>query len=170
MRGKKPAEVLRSLVREFVEEFSLTNPRIATTKIMQATQLIKQLVAYASVLKTPLQEEKGAPPARLERQRKRDRLLNMGMDAFDQVYKIAQSEKEAEAAKARIQAYKVLALLGKLNALILKDATDEELLNLMLELEDENASLETMAVEIQARATQEAETPHKPTGPASKAG
>jgi len=168
LRGKILADVMRDLTRDFIEDFSCARPRIAVTKIIRATQLIKELVAYATVLKVPLQEQKGTDAAREQRQKKRDRLLQMGMDAFDQVYKIAQSEREAETAKCRVQAYKVLASLGKMNIAILENSTDEDLLGVMLELEDENADLEKMGVEIQARSAQETSAPQQPTGPAGK--
>lgn len=169
LRQKPMADLLRDLVRDFVEEFSLSDSKIAITKILEATELIKQLIAYARIVKTSFLEQKGGnQPSREERQKKRVRLLNMGMDAFDQVYVIAQSERKAEASKYRIQAYQVLASLGKLNAALIRDATDEELLSLMLELDDENERLKAMAVEIQTRATQETTAAEQPPSVPSK--
>ena len=78
-------------------------------------------------------------------------MLELGMDAFEQLYKIAKTEQVAEKSKFRIQAYQVLARLGMLNAALLRGATDEELLSNMIELEDENEHLEQTAKEIQAR-------------------
>jgi hypothetical protein len=146
------AEIVRDMTRDYITEFSGSQSKFVTPKILQATQLIKQLIAYGRVSKTPLKSSKTPLEAqkdtdvREERQRKRGKLLEMGMLAFEQVYEIAQSEEKAKAAKYRVQAYLVLSSLGKLNAAILRDATDEELLTLMLELDDKNARLEAMAM------------------------
>jgi hypothetical protein len=163
------ASLMRAVVRDYLADFSYARSEIAITKILALTQVIKRLVAYGHVLKVPLQTRKGLGSQLLtndERRRKRRQLLEMGLDAFEKLYKITRSEDASEKAKHRVQAYQVLARLGSFNAALLRDETDEEILSYMVELDEENERLETMAKEIQARATQEAESSHKPTSPA----
>ncbi len=83
-----------------------------------------------------------------ERKRKRARMIDMGMDALEEVYKLTASERAAENSKYRMRAYMVLARLGMFNAAVLKDAADEEILDKMLELEEENERLEEMTKEL----------------------
>ncbi len=55
---------------------------------------------------------------------------------IDELYEIAKSEAMANQARARIQAYMVMAKLGALNALRMRDASDEEILLGVIPIED----------------------------------
>jgi hypothetical protein len=160
---KTVAELLRDVVRNYLAEFSFSFSKLAITKIPEAVLKVKRFIAYAHVFKEALQTSKGRSslPAE-ERQLKRTRLLEMGMDTAEQIYKIARTEQDAENSKYRIQAYQVLSRIIMVNAALLKGATDEEILERMIELEAENERLEAMGREIQTRAAQEAQALQQP--------
>ncbi|OFX17387.1 hypothetical protein A3K71_04005 [archaeon RBG_16_50_20] len=144
-----------------VAEFSRSKNELSTSEILVAVAEIKELCTLARVTKFPMQ--KGDEEAIIaERQRKRTRMLELGMNSFERIYEVAKSERSAEEAQYRIQAYQVLARLGTFNAALLRDATEDEILTKMIQLEHENEKLDTVAREIQSRATQDAQYPQQP--------
>jgi hypothetical protein len=64
------------------------------------------------------------------------------IEAFDKVYEIAQTEALAEANQVRTAAYEVLAYLAEVNAAILRDASEEEILDVMEGLREEQRRFE----------------------------
>ncbi len=169
-RHKNVPALLRKLVEDFLEEFSLSETPLLIAKTQHAVLMIKELIATAKVMKFPRQSEKGGAGglAQEERQRRREKLSSLGMDSFAEVYKIAMSEKAAEESQYRIQAYMVLSRLGAFNAAVLRDATREEMIEHMVQLEEENERLDAMGREIQAQAVQEAQAVQQPASPAKK--
>ncbi len=51
--------LLRRLVEDFLEEFSLAETQLLAAKTQRAVLLIKELFAAAKVMRFPLQAEKG---------------------------------------------------------------------------------------------------------------
>ncbi len=151
IRHRSVGEVVRGAVRDYLETFSLSSPKVTLLKTQEVIQHIKQLVAFSRVYETALQAAKGgASLSTEERKRKRARMIDMGMEALEEVYKLTASERAAENSKYRMRAYMVLARLGMFNAAVLKDAADEESLDKMLELEEENERLDEMTKELVA--------------------
>jgi hypothetical protein len=63
-------------------------------------------------------------------------MLENGLNTFDELYEIAKSEAMANQVRARMQAYMVMAKLGALNALLMRDASDEEILLGIIQIEE----------------------------------
>ncbi len=161
------SNLVRQVLWDFLQKYRDTKNELSSHKILAATAKIKELCALSRVTKLPLQ--KGDEEAIIaERQRKRGRMLEVGMDAFENIYQVAKSEKSAEEAQYRVQAYQVLARLGAFNAALLRDASEDEILAKMIQLEEENERLEAMGREIQSRANQEAAAAQQPSNPAGK--
>ena len=160
-KGMTVPNLIRNVLWEFLKEFSRSKNELSTSEILVAVAEIKELCTLARVTKFPMQ--KGDEEAIIaERQRKRTRMLELGMNSFERIYEVAKSERSAEEAQYRIQAYQVLARLGTFNAALLRDATEDEILTKMIQLEHENEKLDTVAREIQSRATQDAQYPQQP--------
>jgi hypothetical protein len=58
-QGKNLANLLRDLVRDFLEEFSYADFKVALTKTQGIMLQIKQLTALGHVIKSPMQAQKG---------------------------------------------------------------------------------------------------------------
>jgi len=160
-KGMTVPNLIRNVLWEFLKEFSRSKNELSTSEILVAVAEIKELCTLARVTKFPMQ--KGDEEAIIaERQRKRTRMFELGMNSFERIYEVAKSERSAEEAQYRIQAYQVLARLGTFNAALLRDATEDEILTKMIQLEHENEKLDTVAREIQSRATQDAQYPQQP--------
>ena len=161
------SKLVRQLAWDFLKNFRQTKNELSADEILAPVAKIKELCVLTRITKVPMQ--KGDEEAVIaERQRKRGHMLDLGMDAFENIYQIAKTERSAEEAQYRIQAYQVLARLGAFNAALLRDATEDEILAKMLQLENENEKLDAMAREIQSKATQEAATVQQPAAPTGK--
>ncbi len=82
----------------FLEEFLISETQFLISKTQHAVLLIKELIAAANVMKVFRQTEKGGAGglSQEERQRRRGKPRNLGIDSFEEVYKIAMSEKASE--------------------------------------------------------------------------
>lgn len=160
-KGTTVSKLIRHVLWNFLKSFRLTKNELSADEILAVVIKVRELCTLARITKLPMQ--KGNEEAVIaERQRKRGRMLDVGMDAFEDIYQIAKSEKSAEEAQYRVQAYQVLARLGAFNAALLRDASEDEILAKMIQLEIENEKLEAMGREIQSRATQEAAAAQQP--------
>jgi len=82
-------------------------------------------------------------------------MLEKGLNTFDELYEIAKSEAMANQARARMQAYMVMAKLDALNALLMRDASDEEILLGVIQIEDLVAQNRKMLKEMKEAKKQE---------------
>jgi ribosome-associated translation inhibitor RaiA len=71
--------------------------------------------------------------------------------AFEELFQIAKSEATAEESRHRMNVFQVMARLGTLGALLLRDAETEEIYKAIEELEEGNERLEEMAREIKEK-------------------
>jgi len=99
-RGKATEQFLMELITETVEE----RAEPVEVRLQRIDELIGRMAVLAK--KMPMQEEKeaktGTPPLE-ERKKKREHLIEIGMEAYDELRKIAaseQSSKEAESPSA----------------------------------------------------------------------
>lgn len=86
-----------------------------------------------------MQEEKKPKTDRQpfeERKKKRDHLVELGMEAYDELRKISSSEQAAKEAEFRLAAFTVMARVGNFNAAIIRDQEAEEVLQILEELEE----------------------------------
>ena len=80
--------------------------------------------------------------AQEERRKRRDRLIEVGMEAYEELRKLSGSEEASREAEYRMRAYMVMARVGVFNAAVIKDQEAEDLTNLIMEVEETNAELE----------------------------
>jgi hypothetical protein len=94
-----------------------------------------------TVKKTPMQEEKDAKThvhSLEERTKRREHLIELGLEAYDELKKIAASEQASKRSKSRLQAFAVMARIGTFNAAVIRDAENDELGTLLAEVEETN--------------------------------
>jgi len=156
-----PGQLLGEIVWRYLEEFAaVNNPRILFTKLEQVQLKLKELIAMARVDKVPMKAEKDAQASKevvgsksyQERQQKRSQMLEKGLTAFDDLFQIAKSETVAQQSRYRTQTYMVMARLGMLNALLLRNAAEEEVLLAIEELEKGNEEIDAMIDELEKKA------------------
>jgi hypothetical protein len=97
-------------------------------RLRYADALVSQVIALGSPIQPAGGFAAGDIHTKETRQRRRNELGVKAIEAFDKVYEIAQTEALAEANQVRTAAYEVLAHLAEVNAAILRDASEEELL------------------------------------------
>jgi hypothetical protein len=78
--------------------------------------------------------------------------------AFDEVYEIAQTEALAEANEARAGMYELLAHLAQVNRSILKDASEEEILDELEKVREDQLKFEEATRKLEAEAKESAAT------------
>lgn len=153
----RAAALRRISVSEFVEEsLERTLSKITASgdiikRLRYAQALVNDVIIFAR--KEPLQGKKG--PANIHeetaRQIRRNELSDKTHAAMEQVYGLAQSEKLAAENQTRAAMYTVLASLATVDALILKDAADEEVLAEIAKLREEDAKFEETTRELESR-------------------
>jgi hypothetical protein len=71
-----------------------------------------------------------------DRKRKREHLVELGMQAYDELRKISSSEQTAKEAEFRLAAFAVMARVGNFNAAIIRDQEADDLLQFIDEIEE----------------------------------
>jgi hypothetical protein len=137
LRKDKAAEqFLRELITEAVEEEALP----VEVHLHRIDDLVKKLGVIVN--KMPMQEEKDAKPhihSLEERTKRREHLIELGFEAYDELRKIAASEQASKESEARLQAFSVMARIGTFNAAVIRDAEDDEIGSLLAEVEETDA-------------------------------
>ncbi len=132
-KGKTAEQFLRELIIEAVEEEALP----VEVHLRRIDELVKKLGVI--VKKTPMQETKDAKSAvhsLEERTKRREHLIELGFEAYDELKKIAASEQASKESEARLQAFAVMARIGTFNAAVIRDAENDELGSLLAEMEE----------------------------------
>jgi len=127
-------------------------------RLRQVTVLIRELVILAK--KTPLQEEKdakGVKPALEERKKKREHMIELGLEAYEELSKIARSEEASKQAEFRMQAFMVMARMGSFNAAVIRDQEADEIARLIEEVHETNIELERKLDELEKKQKEEEE-------------
>ena len=147
-KGKTSEELLRELVTEIVEE----QAEPLEVRLQRISELIKEIVALAK--KTPMQEEKYAKTGTVAfegRKKKRDHLIELGMEAYDELTKISGSEQASKEAEFRLQAFIVMARVGMFKAAVIRDQEAEDMAQLIEELEEGNYRIEEQLKELEKK-------------------
>ncbi len=138
-RGQTAEDFLREMIVEAVEEEEVLP---AEVHLQRLDELVRKMDVI--VKKTPMQEEKDASKAvhsLEERVKKREHLIELGIEAYDELRKIAASEQASKESESRIQAFAVMARIGTFNAAVIRDAENDELGNLLAEVEATDSRL-----------------------------
>lgn len=129
-------------------------------RLRRVNQLIKQIIeGGVETLRLEVQEAERAtgkvmiasnlPPSFDERKKRRDHLLELGMEAYEELKQISSSEQASREAGYRLQAYQVMARVGMFNEAIIRDQEAEELAQAIEALEEGNCRLEESMKEIE---------------------
>jgi hypothetical protein len=132
-KGKTAEQFLRELIIEAVEEEALS----VEVHLHRIDELVRKLGLI--VKKTPMQEEKNAQMhihSLEERTKRREHLIELGFEAYDELRKIAASEQASKESESRLQAFAVMARIGTFNAAVIRDAENDELGSLLPEIEE----------------------------------
>jgi hypothetical protein len=153
-RNETPERFLRELIIASVEEEAMP----LEVRLQRLDQLVKKMELI--VKKTPMQEEKDAKTAVRsleERAKKREHLIELGMEAYDELRKIAASEQASKESESRLQAFAVMARIGMFNAAVISDAENDELGHLLAEIEETDARLKEELEKLEKRREEEAD-------------
>lgn len=125
-------------------------------RLRRVNGMIKDLVTLAKDTVAQEREEAGQvriaanlPPEFDERKKRRNQLLELGMQAYEELRQISSSEQTARQAEYRMQAYQVMARVGAFNAAVIRDQEAEDLAHMIAELEEGNDKLEESLTEIE---------------------
>ena len=138
-KGQTAEHFLREMIVEAVEEQEALPAEVHLERL---DELVKKMDLV--VKKTPMQEEKDASKAvhsLEERTKRREHLIELGIEAYDELRKIATSEQASKESESRIQAFAVMARIGTFNAAVIRDAENDELGNLLAEVEETDSRL-----------------------------
>src|SRR3972149_7713095 len=105
-KNKTMEQFLQNLITETVEK--QTEP--LEIRLQRVRGLINEIAV--STRKIPMREEKDAKTRTLahqERKKKRDHLIELGMEAYDELRMISRSEEAAKEAEFRLQAFMAMA-------------------------------------------------------------
>lgn len=150
-KDKTPEQFMRELIITSVEEEAMP----LTLRLQRLDELVKKM--QVTVKKTPMQEEKDAKThvhSLEERTKRREHLIELGFEAYDELKKIAASEQASKESEARLQAFAVMARIGTFNAAVIRDAENDELGSLLAEVESTDAQFK---LELKKRREEEAE-------------
>lgn len=86
-----------------------------------------------------------------ERRKRRDRLLEGGMEAYEELRKLSGSEEAAKEAEYRMRAYLVMARVGAFNEAVIKDQETEDLTELILQVEEQNEQMDEQLEKIRKK-------------------
>jgi hypothetical protein len=79
-----------------------------------------------------------------DRKKKRNHLVELGMQAYDELRKISSSEQAAREAGFRLEAFTVMARMGNFNAAIIRDQEAEDVLRFLDDVEEKYDKMEEM--------------------------
>jgi hypothetical protein len=134
MKGQTAEHFLCEMIVKAVEEEEALPVEVHLQRFNELVQKMDVIVK-----KTPMQEEKDAKTAvhsLEERAKKREHLIELGIEAYDELRKIATSEQASKESESRIQAFAVMTRIGTFNAAVIRDAENDELGNLLAEMEE----------------------------------
>lgn len=109
--------LLQNLLTEYVNE----KCKPLEERMHRVNELINELVVQVkeTLMQTCIAGT-GIPASFDERKRKRDRMVELGMKAFEELSKIAESEAASRESGFRLEAFKVVARLGMFNAALIQ--------------------------------------------------
>jgi len=107
--------------------------------VLEEESMEKQVVRIAAKLS----------PGHDERKKRRGRLLELGMEAYEELRQISGSEEAAKEAEFRMHADQVMARVGAFNAAVIRDQEAEELAQMIADIEEGNEKLEESMKEIE---------------------
>lgn len=140
--------LLQNLLTEYVNE----KCKPLEERMHRVNELINELVVQVkeTLMQTCIAGT-GIPASFDERKRKRDRMVELGMKAFEELSKIAESEAASRESGFRLEAFKVVARLGMFNAALIRDQETEDLKRLIEELEEDNEELRKTRKKVEAK-------------------
>lgn len=151
-RARREGKTVDQLLREVVTKIIEDQATPLETRLHKVRVLIREIAI--AMRKTPLQEQKDARTGALvreERKKKRDHLVELGMEAYDELRKIASSEEAAKHAEFCMQAFLVMARLGSFSAAVIHDQETEDLEQLIAEVENKGQELDERLEKIEKK-------------------
>lgn len=132
----------RKMVDEVLQELIIRTVEDEAEPLEDRMRRVKALITKiaAAIRKMPMQQQKDAETrlAREDRKKKRDHLVELGMEAYDELRRISSSEEAAKEAEFRLQAFLAMARIGAFNAALIRDQEAEDLEHLLAEIERYN--------------------------------
>jgi len=133
------------MVDEVLQELIIKTVEYEAEPLEERMRRVKTLITKiaTAIRKMPMQELKDVETrvAREDRKKKRDHLVELGMEAYDELKKISTSEEAAREAEFRLKAFLVMARIGAFNAAVIRDQEAEDLEHLLAEIERYNELL-----------------------------
>jgi hypothetical protein len=151
-KDKTLEQFLRELIITSVEEEAMP----LEVRLQRLDQLVNKMELI--VKKTPMQEEKDAKTtvhSLEERTKRREHLIELGIEAYDELRKITASEQASKESESRLQAFAVMARIGTFNAAVIRDAENDELGHILAELEETDARLKEELEKVEKKRREE---------------
>ena len=151
-KDKTLEQFLRELIITSVEEEAMP----LEVRLQRLDQLVNKMELI--VKKTPMQEEKDAKTTvhfLEERTKRREHLIELGIEAYDELRKITASEQASKESESRLQAFAVMARIGTFNAAVIRDAENDELGHILAELEETDARLKEELEKVEKKRREE---------------
>jgi hypothetical protein len=151
--GLEVEEMLQQLIVKTVED----KVEPLGNHLLRFRGLISEIVVATK--KTPMREEKDAKTGtnvpREERRKKRDHLVELGIEAFDELRKISTSEETARESEFRLRVFQAMARLGSFSAAIIRDQEAEDIEHLISEIMKTNDEFEEKFKELEKERREE---------------
>jgi hypothetical protein len=140
------------LLQQLITEYVIEENRSLEDRMNRVNELVKDLVA--AVKRPEMMTRIAGTAAFEERQRKRDHIVELGMQAFEELGKISESEQVAKESEFRLQAFLVLARVGAFTAAVIHNQDEADVLDLLKRVEDLNKELEERLKKVKAKETE----------------
>ena len=135
------AEIRRGIKQRPKEPFEVRFRRVnLLTKNLIA--LAKETIKQEITERYRVQIAAKVASAHDERRKRRDRLIEVGMEAYEELRKLSSSEEAAKEAEYRMRAYLAMTRGGAFNAAVIRDQEVEDLSDLIMQVEEKNEQME----------------------------
>jgi hypothetical protein len=128
------------LLQQLITEHVTGETRSLKDRMNHLNELVKEL---AVAVKNPEMLTKIAGSAAFEaRQRKRDHIVELGLQALEEVSRISKSDKLAKESGPRFRAFAVLARVGAFTDAVIHHQDEADVEDLLMQIEEANEELQ----------------------------
>jgi predicted transcriptional regulator len=137
------------IIQQLTIEYVTKEGESVQDRIRRGVELVEGLIAVAKdeLMLVSL----AGTEAFQERQRKRDRLVELGLRAFEELVKISDSEQLARQSEFRLRAFLVLARVGAFTDAVIHNQDEADVLDLIEQLEQTNKELQEYMKKMKAK-------------------
>lgn len=147
--ARAKAMPVERIIQELTMNYATREADSLQARIGRGVELVKRLI-NAGRDELMVVSIAGTGPFQ-ERQRKRDRLVELGLKAFEELVKISDSEELAKQSQFRMRAFLVLTRVGAFTDAVIHNQEEADVLDLLERLEQEETEFEEHLKKMKAR-------------------